>query len=467
MRLLIVGDLGGQIGAASKIARDRGARVSQVGDIDGAYQMLCEGQGADMILVEIHQDIRRFAEMLAREHITVPLVACGIEIDAKAAANAIRAGAKEYIPLPPDEELIAAVLEAIAEETHSVIHGSEAMRRTLAMAEQIAPSDASVLITGESGTGKEVIARYIHKKSARASKPFIAVNCAAIPANLMESELFGHEKGAFTGALSRRLGKFEEANGGTLLLDEISEMDVGLQAKLLRAIQEREIDRVGGSKPVKINIRILATSNRDLEAEARKGTFREDLYFRLNVISLHMAKLSDRLDDIPPLAEYFIEKYSKANGMPPRKLTAEAIAKLKAHSWHGNVRELENIIHRAVLMAQGNVIDENAILLPVRKDAAAQPSLVQPVAPSVAAPAPIAPAPTAGHAPAAPKGRSELVGRTVDDVEKELILDTLDHCLGNRTQAAQILGISIRTLRNKLNQYSDQQSGGGSKTGRY
>lgn len=452
MRLLIVGDLGGQLGAASKIARDRGAKVSQVGDIDSAYQMLCEGQGADVILVEVHQDIARFVTMLAAERITVPLIACGIEIDAKAAANAIRAGAKEYIPLPPDEELIAAVLEAISEETHSVIHGSEAMRQTLAMAEQIAPSEASVLITGESGTGKEVIARYIHNKSNRASKPFIAVNCAAIPANLMESELFGHEKGAFTGALSRRLGKFEEANNGTLLLDEISEMDISLQSKLLRAIQEREIDRVGGSKPIKVNIRILATSNRDLEAEVRKGTFREDLYFRLNVISLPLPKLTERLDDIPVLADYFIEKYSKANGMPTRKITPEAITKLKSHPWPGNVRELENIMHRAVLMAQGNVIDQNAILLPVRKDAA--PAAATP-APTVASPAPTPqPAPTA-NAPTSPARRSDLVGRTVGDVEKELILDTLNHCLGNRTQAAQVLGISIRTLRNKLNQYGE------------
>lgn len=455
MRLLIVGDLGGQIGAASKIARDRGAKVAQVSNIDDAYRMLCDGQGADIIMIEVHQDIAAFAKMLAEEHITVPLVACGIEADAKSAANAIRAGAKEYIPLPPDEELIAAVLEVIAEETHSVIHGSEAMRRTLAMAEQVAPADASVLITGESGTGKEVIARFIHKKSARASKPFIAVNCAAIPANLMESELFGHEKGAFTGAHSRRIGKFEEANGGTLLLDEISEMDLSLQAKLLRAIQEREIDRVGGNKPIKVNIRILATSNRDLEAEARKGTFREDLYFRLNVINLHLPKLADRLNDIPPLADYFIEKYSKANGMPSRKLTAAAVDKLKAHPWHGNVRELENIIHRAVLMAQGNVIDEAAILLPARKDSPTAPASV-PSAP-VVSPflPPVAPPPAATSGPAK---RNDLVGRTVEDVERELILDTLDHCLGNRTQAAQVLGISIRTLRNKLKQYTEENS---------
>ncbi|MBN8543138.1 MAG: sigma-54-dependent Fis family transcriptional regulator [Alphaproteobacteria bacterium] len=441
MRLLIVGDLEGQIGTASRIARDNGAKVSQVSDIDSAFAMLCDGQGADIIMIEVHQDIARFVDLLKHERISVPIVACGIQVDVKLATAAIRAGAKEYIPLPPDEELIAAVLQAISEESHAVVHGSEITKRVLAMADQIAQSDASVLITGESGTGKEVIARYIHRKSARATKPFISVNCAAIPEHLLESELFGHEKGAFTGAQARRIGKFEEANNGTLLLDEISEMDIRLQAKLLRAIQEREIDRVGGNKPIKVNIRILATSNRDLEAEAKKGTFREDLYFRLNVISLHMPRLAERADDIPPLAEFFIDKYSKANGMPPRKLTAEATAKLKAYPWPGNVRELENIMHRAVLMAQGNMIDDTAILLK---------TVVPPVASVIAS---SSPAPTS----ATPK-RSDMVGRTVEEVEKELILDTLDHCLGNRTHAAQILGISIRTLRNKLKQYNETEN---------
>ena len=455
MRLLIVGDLEGQIGTASRIAREHGAKVAQVADIDAAYAMLCDGQGADVIMIEVHQDIARFIGMLENERISVPLVACGIQVDVKLATAAIKAGAKEYIPLPPDEELIAAVLEAIAEESHSVIHGSEVMRRVLATAEQIAQSDASVLITGESGTGKEIIARYIHRKSARATKPFISVNCAAIPEHLLESELFGHEKGAFTGAQARRIGKFEEASNGTLLLDEISEMDIRLQAKLLRAIQEREIDRVGGTKPIKVNLRILATSNRDLEAEVKRGTFREDLYFRLNVISIHLPKLAERVDDIPPLAEFFIDKYSKANGLPPRKLTAEALTKLKSYPWPGNVRELENTLHRSVLMAQGNAIDAEAILLkniPATMGIATS-AVKLPEAPRVVAPTP------AGDMPAK---KSDLVGRTVEEVERELILDTLDHCLGNRTQAAQILGISIRTLRNKLRQYNEELE---SKTG--
>ncbi len=449
MRVLIIGDLDGQIAGASRIARARGARVIQANDIESAYQLLCEGSGADLLLVEVHQDIAGLANRLLAERIIVPIVACGIHADARMAAAAIRAGAKDYLPLPPDEELIAAVLEAISQESHQVIHGSAQMAATLKMAEQIAPSDASVLITGESGTGKEVLARFLHSKSPRASKPFIAVNCAAIPGNLMESELFGHEKGAFTGALSRRLGKFEEANNGTLLLDEISEMDIGLQAKLLRAIQEREIDRVGGSKPVKINIRILATSNRDLISEVKKGTFREDLYFRLNVINLAIPSLRERPDDIPPLANFFIEKYSKANGMPSRKLDQAALSKLRAYQWPGNVRELENIMHRAVLMAQGNLIDAAAIMLPVT---AAQPTPAAAATPQSAA-APSANQHAATESAAATSKPSGLVGRTVEDVERELIMDTLTHCLGNRTQAAQILGISIRTLRNKLKLY--------------
>lgn len=444
MRLMIVGDLGGQIGAAIKIARGRGAKVSQVDTIAAAFDCLCKGQGADLLMVEVRENIARLKEMLESERIIIPIVACGVDATAEAAADAIRAGAKEYVPLPPDEELIAAVLEAITEETHSVIHSGMVMKQVLAMADQIAPSDASVLITGESGTGKEVIARYIHKKSGRSEKPFISVNCAAIPENLLESELFGHEKGAFTGATSRRLGKFEEADGGTLLLDEISEMDSRLQAKLLRAIQEQEIDRLGSSRPVKVDIRILATSNRNLIEEVRKGTFREDLYFRLNVISIDMPPLRDRAEDIPLLAKHFIEKYSKANGLPPRRLSESAKQKMLAYPWPGNVRELENIMHRAVLMAQGSEIDEQAVMLPRTS-----------TRPDITAAVQVALAPVA-RPESEPRHHSAMVGRTVAEVERELITKTLDHCLGNRTHAANILGISIRTLRNKLKLYGEE-----------
>ena len=241
------------------------------------------------------------------------------------------------------------------------------MAKVVKLAQQIAGSDASVLITGESGTGKEVLARYVHSRSTRAKRPFISINCAAIPEHLLESELFGHEKGAFTGAIARRIGKFEEATGGTLLLDEISEMDVRLQSKLLRAIQERVIDRVGGTKPVPVDIRIIATSNRNLADAVREGTFREDLLFRLNVVNLKIPPLRERPADILELAQHFAKKYAEANGVPLRPLSAEARRVLTANRWQGNVRELENTIHRAVLMAQGDEIGADAILTPGRR----------------------------------------------------------------------------------------------------
>jgi DNA-binding NtrC family response regulator len=293
-----------------------------------------------------------------------------------------------------------------------------------------------VLITGESGTGKEVLARYLHARSPRAKKPFISVNCAAIPESLLESELFGHEKGAFTGALARRIGKFEEANGGTLLLDEISEMDVRLQSKLLRALQERVIDRVGGSKPVPVDIRIVATSNRNLTDAVREGKFREDLLFRLNVVNLKIPPLRERPADIGELAHYFIKKYAAANGLPVRPLSAEARRALNLHRWPGNVRELENTLHRAVLLSSGPEIGIDGILTP---DGARLGETRG----------------AAAHAAAAAEQITRhMVGRTVAEVERDLILETLKHCLGNRTHAANILGISIRTLRNKLNEYS-------------
>ncbi|HQP19639.1 MAG TPA: sigma-54 dependent transcriptional regulator, partial [Phenylobacterium sp.] len=284
MRLLVVGRLNGQLSTAVKMAMSAGAKVSHVETIAAATHALRAGQGADLLLVDYELDIAALIAANESERIRAPVVACGVGADPQKAADAIRAGAKEFIPLPPEAELIAAVLSAVADENKPMVVRDTAMQQVIQLADQVAPSDASILITGESGSGKEVIARYVHEKSRRASKPFISVNCAAIPENLLESELFGHEKGAFTGAVARRIGKFEEANGGTLLLDEISEMDARLQAKLLRAIQEREIDRVGSNKPVKVDIRILATSTRDLAQAVKEGTFREDLLYRLNVV---------------------------------------------------------------------------------------------------------------------------------------------------------------------------------------
>ncbi len=364
MRVLIVGSLGGQLSAATKIAMDRGAKVAHVDTIAQATAYLRAGKGADLLMVDVNLDVGSLIAANEAERIIVPVIACGVNVRPEAAAGAIKAGAKEFIHLPPEPELIAAVLEAVSDDDRTLIARDPAMLDVVRLAEQIGPSDASVLITGESGVGKEVMARYVHKKSKRASKAFVSVNCAAIPENLLESELFGHEKGAFTGALARRIGKFEEADGGTLLLDEISEMDVRLQAKLLRALQEREIDRVGGSKPVKVNIRVLATSNRDLREAVKDGTFREDLLFRLNVVNLAIPPLRDRPEDTLALADHFLKKYAKANGVDYRPLSEASKAQVVARAWKGNVRELENAMHRAVLLASGDKIEPEAIRLP-------------------------------------------------------------------------------------------------------
>ncbi len=442
MRLLVVGRLSGQLAAAAKMAMAHGAKVNHVERTDQATEQLRRGQGADLLMVDYNLDIGALIAANDAERIFVPVVACGVDNDAEKAAAAIRAGAKEFIPLPPDADLIAAVLAAVADDERPMISADPSMQAVIKLADQVARSEASILITGESGVGKEVMARHLHVNSKRAERPFISVNCAAIPDNLLESELFGHEKGAFTGAVARRIGKFEEADGGTLLLDEISEMDARLQAKLLRAIQERVIDRVGGAKPVPVNIRIIATSNRDLAKAVAEGTFREDLLYRLNVVNLRLPALRERPGDVAVLADHFVKKYAAANGVPPRPLSQDARRALAAHRWPGNVRELENAMHRAVLLATGLEIDAEAIRLPD-----GQP-LMGGMSPDAG--------PAGRAAQTADAVSRAYVGQTVAQMEKTLILDTLTHCLGNRTHAANILGISIRTLRNKLNEYADE-----------
>lgn len=429
MRVLIIGSLAGDLGQAARIAMARGAKLDQADGMDAALVRLRAEARVDLVLCDVSHDIAALVRALAAERFAVPVVACGTEADTAGAVRAIRDGAREFLPLPADPDLIAAILQAASGESHALIARDPVMLATLKRAEQVAGAEASVLITGESGTGKEVLARHIHRRSRRAGGPFVALNCAAIPENLLESEMFGHERGAFSGAAARRLGKFEAADGGTLLLDEISEMDVRLQAKLLRAIQEREIDRLGGSGPVRVNVRILATSNRDLAADAAAGRFREDLYFRLNVVSVRIPALRERPGDIAALAEHYARHYADVNGVHHRPVAAAALARLSAHGWRGNVRELENTMHRAVLLSTGAEIDTIEL------------AGAEGLAPTHAAA--VAPGSLAG-----------LVGRTMDDVERDLILQTLSHTLGNRTHAATILGISIRALRNKLRDYA-------------
>jgi two-component system, response regulator FlrC len=432
MKVLIIGSLAGDLGQAARIAIGRGAKLDQADNADSALIRLRSDAHIDLVLCDIAHDVGAIVAALAAERIAVPVVACGTGDDPEAAIRAIQAGAREFLPLPPDPDLIAAILEAASGESHTMIVRDQVMEATIRRAELVARADASVLISGESGTGKEVLAHHIHRKSRRAGGPFVALNCAAIPENLLESELFGHEKGAFSGAIARRLGKFEAAHRGTLLLDEISEMDIRLQAKLLRALQEREIDRLGGSAPVRVDVRILATTNRDLMAEVRRGTFREDLYFRLNVVSLRVPALRERPGDIAALAEHFCRKYAGVNGLPYRALMPTALSRLTMHHWRGNVREMENVIHRAVLLATGPEIEASDLEL-TQPDGTRQ---------------------TIEGAQSV--GVASLVGRRMDDVERDLIIETLGHTLGNRTHAATILGISIRALRNKLRDYASQ-----------
>jgi two-component system response regulator FlrC len=440
MRVLIIGSLSGPLGAAAKMAVGRGVRLDQCDTAELGLLRMRSDASTDVVLCDLAQDLAGLVRGLASERIAVPVIACGVNVSPQGAAQAIRDGACEFLPLPPDADLITAILEAVSSESHTLVARDPAMLATLRSAEQVAGADASILIFGESGTGKEILARHIHRRSRRAGGAFVALNCAAIPENLLESELFGHEKGAFSGAVARRIGKFEAADGGTLLLDEVSEMDIRLQAKLLRALQEREIDRLGGSGPVRVNVRILATTNRDLLDDVAAGRFREDLYFRLNVIALRIPPLRERPADIAALADHFGRKYAEVNGVPYRRLSQGALDRLTSNPWRGNVRELENTIHRAVLLATGDMIDADAIAVaPQSKCAGAPPK-----------------APSNPTARGAPGDVAALVGRRMDDVERDFIIQTLQHTLGNRTHAATILGISIRALRNKLRDYSAQ-----------
>ncbi len=368
-----------------------------------------------------------------------------LESSVKNAVDAMKAGAIDYLVKPVDEALIQHILEKNLHENPTennspnqkqngkvtIVTKNQTIMHLLDLSKQVAKSTASVFIQGESGTGKELFARFIHDCSNREKGPFVAVNCAALPESLLESELFGHEKGSFTGAVSQKPGKFELADKGTILLDEITEMQLHLQSKLLRIIQEHEVDRVGGLKPVKIDVRIIATSNRNIAQSIKEGKFREDLYFRLNTIPLTIPPLRKRPEDIEPLALFFIHKYNRVDGRNVKTLTKSALNTLQNLQLNGNVRELENIIQRAVLLSDNETIQEKDLFLenhdPTFPDN--PQNTEEPAANRIAVP--------------------------LKDIEKKMIFQTLDQTKGNRTHAAKILGISVRTLRNKLNEYRE------------
>lgn len=354
------------------------------------------------------------------------------------AVEAMRLGAFNYLLKPFTPDTIKAIIDKadehlsmlnensylrgqVSKSDHEVIAESTALRKILTELAQIAKSNASVMITGESGTGKEVISQSIHSQSQRNEGPYIKVNCAAVPETLIESEFFGHEKGSFTGAHAKRLGRFELANKGTLLLDEVTEVPQLLQAKLLRAVQEQEFERVGGSKPIKVDTRIISTSNRNLQEALRQNVIREDLYYRLNVIPIHIPPLRERQEDILPLARYFIEKTSSYNRSNTKSLSPAAQEKLLRYSWPGNVRELSNVIERAVVLDDGNSIGPEQLVVMIDDKPQSTYSLP--------------------------------VGCSIHELEKQLIIETLRDQKYNRTRSAEILGISVRTLRNKLHEY--------------
>lgn len=371
------------------------------------------------------------------------------------AVEAMRLGAYNYLIKPFTPDTIEALLDKIQEHRllveensylrsqmapngssgpQSFIAQSPSMKAILKDVERVAKSNASIFITGESGTGKEVIASTIHAMSLRADCPFIKVNCAAIPEGLIESEFFGHEKGAFTGAHTKRLGRFELAHKGTLLLDEVTEVPITLQAKLLRVIQEQEFERVGGTRPIKVDVRLISTSNRNIEEAIERKILREDLFYRLNVVPIHIPPLRNRREDIVCLAEYFVEKCCIESHLPIKILAEATKEKLYNYNWPGNVRELANIIERAVVMGQGEEIKPESIYLGTSSEKQAQSSI------------------SSGES----KKKKEVhlpIGITLKELEKKLIIETLEAQKNNRTKTAQILDISVRTLRNKLKEY--------------
>ncbi|KAI5916114.1 sigma-54 dependent transcriptional regulator [Thauera sp. 2A1] len=383
--------------------------------------------------------------------------------DVDKAVAAMRGGACDFLMKPFEPEVLLENVRryaAVQEEGDDTIADDPHTRNLLALAARVAETDATVLLSGESGTGKEVFARYIHAHSPRAAGPFVAINCAAIPDSLLEATLFGHEKGAFTGAQAAQPGKFEQAQNGTLLLDEISEMPLGLQAKLLRVLQEREVERVGGKKPVPLDIRVLATSNRDMVKEVAAGRFREDLYYRLNVFPLAIPALRERAGDIVPLARHFLARHAALLKRQVR-LSPEAEALLERYNWPGNVRELENTMHRVLILTAGDTVTPETIRLCLphwdgggtASGAMVQQAAASP-APPAAAPVP-EPARFAAPAAAAPPTDGARTSN-MKDLEREHILATLRELGGSRKKTVEKLGISERTLRYKLQQYRDE-----------
>ena len=416
-----------------------------VGSAEEALEAVA-GEAFSLVVSDVNMpgmDGHQLLAQLRCHHPQLPVLLMTAHAAVERAVEAMRQGAADYLVKPFEPKALLSLVECHAGgrvggvDEEGPVACEPASRQLLELAARVARSDSTVLISGESGTGKEVLARYIHQQSSRATQAFVAINCAAIPDNMLEATLFGHEKGAFTGAIASQPGKFEQADGGTLLLDEISEMPLGLQAKLLRVLQEREVERVGGRKPIALDIRVLATTNRDLAGEVAAGRFREDLYYRLSVFPLAWSPLRQRSADILPLAERLLARHVAKMKHAPVRVSADARACLQGHQWPGNVRELDNALQRALILQQGGVIEAADFCL----------------SGAIALSAPVA----VSSEPASPEaaGQASGLGDDMRRHEYQMIIDTLRAERGRRKEAADRLGISPRTLRYKLAQMRD------------
>jgi len=422
-----------------KIFIESGYHISKASDGISAFAKIVKDH-YDLVITEVNLPQMNGIDLLKKikeVNGSMPVILTSANARVEEAVEAMKLGAYDFILKPLTVEMIKIIISQISDgltltdkdrsdAKFTIITKNSEMNRLLEEARDIADSQASIFIQGESGTGKELFARYIHHNSNRKDRPFVAINCSALPETLLESELFGHEKGSFTGALFRKKGKFEIANHGTMLLDEISEMDVQLQSKLLRVLQEREIDRIGGINPIPVNVRIIATTNTDIKKQLKDGKFREDVFYRLNVIPFHLPPLREKKDDIPLLANYFIEKYNRIDKRTVKGLTEEAMQVLISMPWKGNVRELESIIERAILMCKKDLIDTKDLFLTEKRKQTKE------------------------------TGYTFLPTVSLKEMEEKVIFHALDQTNGNRTHAAETLGISVRTLRNKLNEYREK-----------
>ncbi|MCB0354357.1 MAG: sigma-54-dependent Fis family transcriptional regulator [Bdellovibrionales bacterium] len=461
---ILVADDDAQMQLAIKASLMRaGHNVTITADGKAALEKLDE-QSFDVIISDQRMPNMTGQELLAavqERGMTTPFIMITAHGTIDQAVEAMQLGASDFIAKPfGAEELVRIVDRVTAPEVKGhrssgnkgamgrpIVTNDPLMIRILEVCEAVARSDATVLVQGESGTGKELIARLVHNASPRVNQPFVAVNCAALPDTLLESELFGHEKGAFTGAQNRKIGKFELAHGGTILLDEVSEMELPLQAKLLRVLQEREVDRVGGKDPISIDVRVVATTNRQIEEMVKRGEFRADLYYRLNVIPITLPPLRDRRGDVRLLVEHFMRKFLGPSAKP---LTAEILSSLEGYSWPGNVRELQNAVERAAILSSGKAPEKTDFLLSGEEFHARLTSSPSSATSSLAQSIEVI--------DSASEEESLVIraGMTVSEMERKLIFETLRATNDNRTQAAKELGISIRTLRNKLNEYRSQ-----------